>query len=136
MAHCVSSIGCYTGFSLTPPTAIVGVGEVPEGTNEPTTSLTEITNENEETAGMTNLFLTYILPSISAMVGCAMLVVVILSGCYIRRLKRRSSCVGVTMGGDPYSSTKYETQTPLYISVNRCMYKLAINTFGPESEVL
>ena len=64
----------------------------------------DVTREGDN---MRNIALAYVLPAVCAAVGTSIVVVLVLSGCYIRRLRKRSRCMGVTLAGDSYSHTKY-----------------------------
>ena len=62
-------------------------------------------DETREEAGMRNIALAYILPSVCAVFGTGIVIVIVLSGVYLRRLRKRSRCIG--LAGDSYSHTKY-----------------------------
>ncbi|CAI8014185.1 Hepatocyte growth factor receptor, partial [Geodia barretti] len=88
---------------------LTGIETHPESTTGVVTTAYEVSvTQNDVTRegdNMRNIALAYVLPSVCAAVGTSIVVLLVLSGCYIRRLRKRSRCMGVTLAGDSYSHT-------------------------------
>ena len=90
---------------------LTGIETLPESTTEVVTTAHEVSvTQNDLTRegdNMRNIAVAYVLPAVCAVVGTSIVVVLVLSGCYVRRLRKRSRCMGITLAGDSYSDTKY-----------------------------
>ena len=82
--------------------------KLPHGTTEVVTTTPAVSarEDDERGTGQTKkIALAYVLPSIIVVLGTAIVIVLTLSRCYLRRLKKSSRCVGVAL--DSYSDRKY-----------------------------
>ena len=92
---------------------LTGIEQLPQASTTEVVATTQVMSADEDDERgetrqtKTKIVLTYALPIICAVLGTAVVVVIVLAGCYLRRLRKRSRCVGVALGVDSFSDNKY-----------------------------